>query len=339
VRRSTRKTTRWNSRRWKSTKLTRTRLFVAALAALVAAFALSLVPAPYELLAPGNAVALSEHVRVEGRPPPRRQFFLTDVDVTRASVLLLAWRFWPGVQLVADDKLVPRGLAPRDYDRMMAGAMTESQTIAAIVAERAAGYAVPMPPQHTYIAAFSPESHARGVLREGDDLVRVAGVAIHRPSDVAGALRGLRPGRTVAIAFVRDGDPKVARVATIGIGGSPLLGVAIATRTEVPNLPVPVRYSLGNIAGSSGGLMLALEIYAALRDTAPGAAVAGTGTLAADGSVGPIEGVAQKIVAARRAGCRIFLVPRDDASAAAATTDIRTIPVSNFNEAVRALNL
>lgn len=85
--------------------------------------------------------------------------------------------------------------------------------------------------------------------------------------------------------------------------------------------------------------MLALEIYAALRDTAPGAAVAGTGTLAADGSVGPIEGVAQKIVAARRAGCRIFLVPRDDASAAAATTDIRTIPVSNFSEAVRALNL
>jgi PDZ domain-containing protein len=253
--------------------------------------------------------------------------------------LLLAWRFWPGVQLVADDKLVPAGLAPRDYDRMMAGAMTESQTIAAIVAERAAGYAVPTPPQHTYIAGFSPASRARGVLREGDEFIRVAGVAIHRPSDVARALRVRVPGSVVAVAFVRDGDPKVARVATIGIAGMPRLGVAIATRTEEANLPVPVRYSLGNIAGSSGGLMFALEIYAALRDTAPGDAVGGTGTLAADGSVGPIEGVAQKIVAARRAGCRIFLVPRDDASAVAVTPGIRTIAVSNFNDAIRALNL
>jgi PDZ domain-containing protein len=125
----------------------------------------------------------------------------------------------------------------------------------------------------------------------------------------------------------------------VGISGRPRLGVAVATRTEVPNLPIPVRYSLGNIAGSSGGLMFALEIYAALRDTAPGEAVAGTGTLAVDGSVGPIEGVAQKMLAARRAGCRIFLVPRDDASAVASTTGMRTIPVSNFNDAVRALKL
>jgi PDZ domain-containing protein len=261
------------------------------------------------------------------------------VSVSRASVLLLAWRFWPGVQLVADEKLVPPGLAPRDYDRMMSRAMTESQTIAAIVAERAAGYSVPFPPQHTYVAAFSPASRARGILRDGDDLIRVGSVAIHRPSDVARALRGRLPGQAVAVAFVRDGDPKAARVRMVGISGRPRLGVAVATRTEVPNLPIPVRYSLGNIAGSSGGLMFALEIYAALRDTAPGEAVAGTGTLAVDGSVGPIEGVAQKMLAAKRAGCRIFLVPRDDASAVASTTGMRTIPVSNFNDAVRALKL
>ena len=222
---------------------------------------------------------------------------------------------------------------------MMAHAMTESQIVAAIVAERAAGYAVPLPPQHSYVAAFAPTSRARGILREGDDLVRVGGVAIRRPSDVARALSGRQPGSVVTISFVRDGDPKLARVATVGMAGAARLGVAIATRTELPNLPIPVRYSLGNIAGSSGGLMFALEIYAALRDTPPGEPVAGTGTLAADGSVGPIEGVEQKIVAAERAGCRIFLVPRGNASAIAATPGIRTIPVSNFDEAVRALKL
>jgi PDZ domain-containing protein len=300
---------------------------------------LSLIPARYELLAPGTAVDLSEHVRVEGRGAPRRRFYLTDVNVTRASVLLLAWRFWPGVQLVADDELVPPGLAPRDYDRIMAGAMTESQTIAAIVAERAAGYAIPLPPQHVSVAAFSPGSRARSALRERDDLVRVGIVAIHRPADVARALRGVVPGRTVAIAFVRDGKPMVARVATIRMSGTSRLGVALALRTEAPNLPIAVRYSLGNVAGSSGGLMFALEIYASLRDTAPGEAVAGTGTLNADGSVGPIEGVAEKIVAAQRAGCRIFLVPRENATTVASTQGIRTIPVSNFGEAVRALNL
>ena len=40
--------------------------------------------------------------------------------------------------------------------------------------------------------------------------------------------------------------------------------------------------------------------------------VAGTGTITADGKVGPIGGITHKMVAAQDAGATVFLVPADN---------------------------
>ena len=105
-------------------------------------------------------------------------------------------------------------------------------------------------------------------------------------------------------------------VRTTQLGGQTKLGVAVETRTARPDLPVPVRFSVDNISGSSGGLMFALQIYAALHGEHRGAgtSIAGTGTIAPDGSVGPIEGTEQKLIAAKRAGASVFLVPKENAA-------------------------
>lgn len=67
--------------------------------------------------------------------------------------------------------------------------------------------------------------------------------------------------------------------------------------------------------GSSHGLMVALVTYATVadEDLAAGRHVAGTGELAADGSVGMIGGLAAKALGARRAGADVLLVPRGQA--------------------------
>jgi PDZ domain-containing protein len=314
----------------------RQRLFTRGIAALVVALGLALVPTPYYLIAPGKAVDLATRVSVEGRPPPLRRFYLTDVTVARASVLLLAARLWPGVRIVRRDALVPPGESARGYDRAMVDAMGESQIAAAIVAERAAGYRVPEPARQVVAVDFLPASRADGILAVGDGLTRVNGAAIRNLGDIAGALRGVAPGTSVAVSFVRGGRAMATRIVTIPGPHGARLGVLVARRTSRAALPVPVRYAIGDIAGSSGGLMFALEIYESLRPGRARDPVAGTGTLTTDGRIGPIEGVRQKLIAAERAGAQTFLVPRQNYPELAHDDHpkIRIIPVATFAEAL-----
>jgi PDZ domain-containing protein len=85
--------------------------------------------------------------------------------------------------------------------------------------------------------------------------------------------------------------------------------------------------------------MFALQIYGALRGDhrRPGTSIAGTGTIAADGSVGPIDGALQKLIAAKRAGARVFLVPKANAAEIAEERAVRVVPVGSFRDALAAL--
>jgi PDZ domain-containing protein len=307
------------------------------LVALACVLALSVVPTPYYAISPGNAVDLTSRVAVEGRSPPRRRFFLTDVAVTRIPALLLAARFLPGIRIVRRDEIVPAGETPRSYDRLLYDAMGNSQNVAAFVAERAAGFAIPEPLEDVIVAALQPGSPATGRLRAGDRLRSVAGTAIGSAADVSRAVDSAPRGRPLAIGIERDGLMRTVAVRPLATAAGPRLGVLVRGRLERPQLPVPVRFSLDGITGSSGGLMFALAIYAQLRAGGAGPAVAGTGTLDRDGRVGPIEGTLQKFIAARRAGAALFLVPRQNYAEIAGQVGPRIVPVSSFSEARRAL--
>jgi PDZ domain-containing protein len=66
--------------------------------------------------------------------------------------------------------------------------------------------------------------------------------------------------------------------------------------------------------------------------------VAGTGTIDADGKVGPIGGIQQKIAAAASSGASVFLVPADNCDELAGLqTDIRLVRVASLREAIDAL--
>lgn len=312
----------------------------AACALLGALVALALIPEPYWIIAPGNAVDLRSHVHVEGYAASPDRYFLTDVEVRRASLLTSLARFLPGVKLVREDAFVPKDIEPAIYDRLLVQEMGESQDVAAFVAERAAGLRPPQPPVHIYVAEILSDSKAAGVLRAGDMLLSVQGRAVAAPGDVAGSIRRLAPGTSVPISLRRAGKLENVRVRTVRAPGSgSRLGILLRAHPERIALPVPVRYSLEEISGSSGGLMLALQVYGTLHPDRrrAGRVVAGTGTLTYDGTVGPIEGAEQKVIAAKRAGVRVFLVPKQNYREAAAQRGIRVIAVGSFDEALAVL--
>lgn len=290
-------------------------------------------------MAPGSALDLSQAVAVDGHGPGTDRFYLTDVTVQRATALMLPLGLLPGVELVRDDALIPRGVPVRVYDRVLSDAMDESEAVAAVVAERAAGLHVSDPPKHMYVAAVLPSSAAAAVLQPGDEILSMRGRPITAPSQITAIVAPLQPWTVVPISVRRGSERLALAVRATRIEGAVRLGITLEARSEYPDLPVAVRFNVGTISGSSGGLMLALAVYGALRGDRGrvGQTIAGTGTIAPDGSIGPIEGTKQKLIAAKRAGARVFLVPRENAADIASERDVRVVPVGTFSDALAAL--
>ena len=86
-------------------------------------------------------------------------------------------------------------------------------------------------------------------------------------------------------------------------GGQVGIGIVPVTERRVQTKPA-VRIRADHIGGPSAGLMFALEILNQLtpEDLTRGLKIAGTGTLSAEGEVGQIGGVEQKVMAAEREG-------------------------------------
>ncbi|NKF31482.1 ATP-dependent serine peptidase containing a PDZ domain protein, partial [Pseudomonas sp. BGM005] len=77
---------------------------------------------------------------------------------------------------------------------------------------------------------------------------------------------------------------------------------------------IDVTLQLDNVGGPSAGMMFALGIVDTLTpgELNGGENIAGTGTIEADGTVGPIGGIRQKLYGARDAGAEFFLAPQSN---------------------------
>ncbi len=105
---------------------------------------------------------------------------------------------------------------------------------------------------------------------------------------------------------------------------------------------VSVRLRLADVGGPSAGLLFTLGIIDTIGDDGDltgGRTIAGTGTITADGQVGPVGGVPLKTQAAHRDGATIFLVPKaecDDAQSEL-PSDMRLVPVTTLDGALKDL--
>jgi PDZ domain-containing protein len=135
-----------------------------------------------------------------------------------------------------------------------------------------------------------------------------------------------RPGGTVTVTVTPAYDPKLKR-ALIGI-------------VSVANFPFDISIQSGDIGGPSAGLMWTLGLIDILTpgDLTGGRTIAGTGEIGPDGTVYPIGGIEEKVVAARRAGADVFLVPVDNAAGARSVArEMTIVPVKTYRDALKYL--
>ncbi|MGH3310192.1 MAG: S16 family serine protease [Streptomyces sp.] len=107
---------------------------------------------------------------------------------------------------------------------------------------------------------------------------------------------------------------------------------------------VRVTLRLADVGGPSAGLLFSLGIIDKLDGgdgggLTGGRTIAGTGTIKADGTVGPVGGVPLKTRAAKRDGATVFLVPKAECGDAQAELPkgLRLVPVATLDGALKSL--
>jgi PDZ domain-containing protein len=219
----------------------------------------------------------------------------------------------------------------------------ESKLIAALVALRTAGYDVSVRGEGATVHGTMPGTPAAEVLEEGDTIVAVDGTPIQTAIEAIEVIRRHQIGDRVRLTVIRNGERRDLEAGTIAAPdepGKPVIGAAISTKSFAVDLPYSIQIDTENIGGASAGLMFALGILDAVTDglLTRGHTVAGTGTISADGSVGPIGGAGLKVIAAENQGASTFLVPREDYDEAKTyARSANVVAVDRFVDAVRHL--
>ncbi len=312
----------------------------------------AVTPSNDYLFLPSPARPVAPVVSVQGEtadPPAGGPGFLYTAIVSRHATRLEAWL--PFVrdddsELVPSHLLVPEGSSETEQDAIDKAAMTDSQKTAAAVAERALGLAVRISTDgvrvnDTALADGSPAREAG--LRSGDVITEVSAVPVETLAGLRQILLAKRPGDIVPVAYRRGTE---ALTTSVRLRRAPddakraILGISAQDEVTI-DLAKTVKFEIGAVEGPSAGLVFALEIYSALSDRrlAGDHRVAVTGSIEIGGQVGPIGGVAQKVIGAAEAGADILIVPREneDDARAAAPPGLRVIAVTTFDEALTAL--
>lgn len=234
---------------------------------------------------------------------------------------------------------VTGGQSLEDLIEQQKGEMEASKRAAQEVALAALGLAEPTGDGARVIRTI-PRYPAAGVLEKGDVIVSVENERVQTTCEVGRAIDSHSVGEPVDVAVERNGRRRTFSFDTAEDPrnpGSAIIGVFMEDVNRRFDPRINVSFDTGKIGGPSGGLMMTLALYDQLtpEDITGGRKVAGTGTIACDGGVGPIGGIEQKVAGAENAGAEIFLAPAGNAAAARDVADeIEVVSVRNFDQAL-----
>lgn len=251
--------------------------------------------------------------------------------------LALAWFDSSRAVLPVDD-VFPADQSTEERNQESAAMMVDSQKEATAAALTHLGYDVNSMVQ---VYALTDDSAAQGILQPGD-VVRAADGQSVSDTDALRAIINAAGGAPVQLT-VQRGDQTLTETVTpkqATVDGKTLWLIGVTTMHDY-DFPIDVTIQLDNVGGPSAGMMFALGIIDTLTDTdlTGGATIAGTGTIDASGTVGPIGGIRQKMYGALGAGAHTFLAPADncDEVVGHVPDGLRVFSVATLDDALTVL--
>ena len=192
-------------------------------------------------------------------------------------------------------------------------------------------------------------------LQLGDTITELDGEPTPTLLDLGPLMANHKPGDIVTLTIkpadipggASSTDKYVKRIQLIADPDTPTRPIIgfIPADTRTVQLPFEVGIDTDRIGGPSAGLAFTLALLDELTpgDLMGGVRVAATGTIEEDESVGAIGALAQKAVAVKAAGVKVFLVPKGQSeeeladARRAAGPSVRIEPVANLTEALAIL--
>lgn len=233
----------------------------------------------------------------------------TFLDVVRSGIT-------PVEAVIPQELVYPSGTTSDEVTAENTEAMATSQSWAVAAALENLGIDYR---QTLFVAGFTEESRAAGLLEPKDQLVTADGVEVTGLEGLKGRLNA-SGGEDVELGIVRGGEELEIEVPVYpGAEGEWLMGVYLDSDFE---FPLDVSVTLENVGGPSAGMMFALGIIDELTPgaLAGGRHIAGTGTIDPDGTVGEIGGIVQKVSGAADSGAEVFLAPEGNCAELAGRT-------------------
>jgi Lon-like protease len=309
-----------------------------------------IVPLPFVVVEPGtpnNTFGKEDGkqvVEIVGRKsyPTSGKLNLTSIWVTNPESHIQSFelvRAWADGERSVQPREVfyPKGEDPKKVTAESVADMKNSQ----LTSKLAALTYLKIPySERLIVKGFTDKSPNKEIIKLEDVIKTFNGVPVTSGSQLRKLIYNSKKGRA-EIGVTRSGKQLTLPIVltTINSNGSKqnVIGIQIS---EDYQFPFTVKIRLKDVGGPSAGLIFTLAIIDKLtkEDLVRGRNIAGTGTISPSGKVGPIGGIEEKLIGAKREGATLFLAPSLNCP------DIRhipkglqVVPVDNLTEALTAL--
>lgn len=315
---------------------------------LITFSSLALLPTGYVIEKPGQVFDVMG--QVSGEPvisSPDLPTYPSDsrFDVTTVSLLgnptstpswlqvLVAW-VDSEQKVIPLDEVYPDNRTAEEIRAESTAQMEISQQDAIAAALIQLGYEVP---RSLYVASVLEDTPSSKILIAGDIVISAAGKQITEFEELREQIQ-LTQGNEIEIVVLRDGQEKSFLIVPELREDLWVIGAMIS---YTYTFPVDIELQLGEVGGPSGGLMFTLGILDSLTEgsLAGEKHISGTGTISANGEVGPIGGIDLKMISARKSGADLFLVPSGNCQEAIGQVPegLSVISVRDLAEALAAI--
>lgn len=344
---------------------------------VIAIIVASFVQIPYYAITPGTAIDVAQMVTVppKYRHPHRGGVYMTDVDLVPLRAIQYLFYRWNHDDQVVPSAELTGPASSAQYDQQGIIDMVDARQAAKVVALSALGYHVRAVPTGVVVYEPFPNTPASAHLAVGDVITSVDGKATTTLAGLQKVLGTKAPGDRVeltthsfdvppqkahgaalthvsvrlgrwrvksdTLVCVPHGVASRLRAAPRSVIAPACLGFSAYQAYRTAGLPFKVTIDSQGIIGPSAGLAFTLGLLDQLDggSLTAGKRVAATGTIAMNGAVGEVGGVAQKTVAVRRAGAQVFFVPRAEyrTAKAHAGAHLKVVGVSSLRQALAYL--
>jgi Lon-like protease len=313
------------------------------------------IPTPYVLLSPGTPQnILNSAITITGAEvfPTTGKMAVTSVMVTNPDSYMTGFDIlygWARAEraVLPRVEIYPENESAEESIQQGAADMQASQVSATTAALTLLGYKGEI---KLIVNSINESTDAFKKLKADDQLLEIDGQQLTSTTQLLDFLKGKKPGEVITLKIKREiavqkSSGELNEELTVKVklsardDNSAFIGIIVEM---VQNFPISVKIKLAETGGPSGGLIFALGIIEKLQgeNLTRGRNIAGTGTISDTGEVGPIGGITEKIIGAKKDGVEIFLAPIEnclDISTPDLFDGIKVVPVATLTEALAVL--